>query len=290
MDAHCSFLTPGDLHMFNEGTHFRLYEKLGAHPCRRGDIDGVHFAVWAPNAEYVSVVGDFNRWNKNQVPLSPQGNSGIWEGFVPGITPGTLYKYHIQSRFNLYSAQKADPFAFASEVPPATASVVWDLAYTWNDEDWMAARGGKHSLEQPIAIYEVHPGSWKRVTEDQNRSLSYRELAEQLVEYVKKMGFTHVEFLPVMEHPFFGSWGYQTTGLFRADQPLWRPAGPHVLIDCLHQNGIGVILDWVPSHFPCDEHGLAYFDGTHLYEHADPRQGVHRIGTPWIFNYGRHEV
>jgi 1,4-alpha-glucan branching enzyme len=276
--------------MFNEGTHYRLYEKLGAHLCHDGDREGAYFAVWAPNAERVSVVGDFNGWDRNAAPLAPKGDSGIWEGFIAGAGKGLLYKYHVESRYHSYQARKADPFAFATETPPQTASVVWDLDYAWNDAEWMASRGGRQSLDQPIAIYEVHLGSWRRVVEDRQRSLSYRELAHDLVKYVKKTGFTHVEFLPVMEHPFYGSWGYQTTSYFAPTRRYGDPQDFMALIDNLHQNGIGVILDWVPSHFPNDEHGLAYFDGTYLYEHSDPRQGVHQDWNTCVFNYGRHEV
>ncbi|MBZ5496083.1 MAG: 1,4-alpha-glucan branching protein GlgB [Acidobacteriia bacterium] len=285
-----SLLTADDLYMFNEGTHYRLYNKLGSHLCRLGGVEGSYFAVWAPNAQYVSVVGDFNGWDRTSVPLSHQGHSGIWEAFVPGVNKGTLYKYRIESRYHLYRVNKADPFANATEMPPGTASVVWDLTYSWNDADWMANRGAKQALDRPFSIYEVHLGSWRRSIEEQHRSLSYRELALDLVEYVKKMGFTHVELLPVMEHPFYGSWGYQTTSYFAPTRRYGEPQDLMWLIDCLHQNNIGVIMDWVPSHFPSDEHGLAYFDGTHLYEHSDPRQGIHRDWNTFVFNYGRNEV
>ncbi|RLB41568.1 MAG: 1,4-alpha-glucan branching enzyme, partial [Deltaproteobacteria bacterium] len=283
-------LTEDDLYLFNEGTHFRLYKRLGAHPIATIEGSGTYFAVWAPNAEAVSVMGDFNDWSKDSHNLSPSGSSGIWHGFVPGVDKGVRYKYHIRSRYNSYSVDKADPFAFFNEAPPRTASIVWDLSYQWHDEQWMQERGSRNSLESPIAIYEVHLGSWMRVPEEGNRYLTYRELAHRLAEYATDMGYTHVEFLPVMEHPFYGSWGYQTTGYFAPTSRFGTPQDFMFLIDTLHQKGIGVILDWVPSHFPRDEHGLAYFDGTHLYEHADPRQGLHPDWDSFIFNYGRNEV
>jgi 1,4-alpha-glucan branching enzyme len=282
-----SFITDDDLHLFNEGTHARLYEKLGAH------IDGTagtYFAVWAPNAEGVSVAGSFNDWNKQSHPLSQRANSGIWEGFIPGVDRGALYKYFVQSRFMGYRAEKSDPFSFFNEIPPKSASIVWDLDYAWGDRDWMAQRRERNALNKPISIYEMHLGSWRRVPEEGNRSLSYREMAPLLVEYLKQTGFTHVEFLPIMDHPFFGSWGYQITGYFAPSGNYGTPQDLMYLVDLLHQNGYGVILDWVPSHFPADEHGLAYFDGTHLFEHADPRQGYHPEWNSYIFNYGRHEV
>ncbi len=290
MIAQHSLLSEDDLYMFNEGTHYRLYEKLGAHLCQAGGVAGTNFAVWAPNAEYVSVVGGFNGWDRAATPLAQRGRSGTWETFVPGVTKGALYKYHIESRYNRYQVDKADPYGNATEMPPGTASMVWDLTYPWGDSEWMATRGERHALDRPIAIYEVHLGSWRRVAEEGHRSLSYNELALALVKYIKEMGFTHVEFLPVMEHPFYGSWGYQTTSYFAPSRRYGKPEDLMWLIDCLHRNGIGVILDWVPSHFPMDEHGLGYFDGTHLYEHSDPRQGVHRDWNTFVFNYGRNEV
>ncbi len=290
MSGQHSLLTDDDLHMFNEGTHYRLYDKLGSGLCRSGGIDGAYFAVWAPNAEYVSVVGEFNHWDRDAAPLSQKGHSGIWEGFVPGVTAGTLYKYRIESRYHRYQVEKADPFANATEVPPGTASAVWNLAYDWHDAEWMARRGKRQRLDRPISIYEIHLGSWRRVIEEGHRSLSYRELAQQLIQYIQTMGFSHVEFLPIMEHPFYGSWGYQTTSYFAPTRRYGDPQDLMWLIDCLHQNNIGVILDWVPSHFPMDGHSLGYFDGTHLYEHADPRQGVHRDWDTFVFNYGRNEV
>jgi 1,4-alpha-glucan branching enzyme len=283
-----SRLGDDDLYLFNEGTHDKLYEKLGAHVIPDGS--GTHFAVWAPNAERVAVIGDFNGWNAASHPLHPRGQSGIWEGFVPGVALGTVYKYHIASRYQGYQVDKADPFGFLHEVPPRTGSVVWDLAYAWGDAEWMRTRAARNSLAAPISIYEMHIGSWMRVPEEGSRPLTYRELAPRLAEYVKRLGFTHVEFLPVMEHPFYGSWGYQTTGYFAPSSRFGTPQDFMFLVDHLHQRGIGVILDWVPSHFPTDEHGLGYFDGTHLYEHGDPRQGLHPDWNSFIFNYGRNEV
>ena len=285
-----TLLTADDLFLFNEGTHYRLFEKLGCRPLAVDGKAGSYFAVWAPNAEQVFVLGDFNGWNKQSHPLYSRGQSGIWEGFIPGIGPGALYKYHIVSRWNGYRVDKTDPFGFYMQVSSETASIVWDLSYPWGDREWMASRGGRNSLEAPISIYEVHLGSWKRVPEEANRSLNYRELAAQLAAHVKEMGFTHVEFMPITEHPFYGSWGYQTTGYFAPTSRYGTPQDFMFLVDTLHQQGIGVILDWVPSHFPNDEHGLAFFDGTHLFEHADPRSGVHPDWDTLIFNFGRHEV
>jgi len=288
--AEVTLLSADDLHYFNEGTHDRLFEKLGAHPLIVDGVRGTYFAVWAPNARWVSVIGDFNRWDPAAHPLQPREQSGIWEGFLPGVGPGARYKYHIVSRHGGYLVDKADPLAFAAEPPPRTASVVWDLGYAWGDAEWMAQRVQRNSLAAPMAIYEVHPGSWVRAPEEGRRWLTYRELAPRLAEYVRRMGFTHVEFLPVMEHPFYGSWGYQITGYFAPTGRYGTPQDLMFLIDFLHQEGIGVILDWVPSHFPTDEHGLGFFDGTHLYEHADPRRGIHPDWNSYIFNYGRHEV
>jgi 1,4-alpha-glucan branching enzyme len=288
--AAVTLLGAQDLHYFNEGSHVRLYDKFGAHPLSTGDAVGTYFAVWAPNAEYVGVMGDFNGWDKTSHPLHPKGSSGVWEGFIPDIGKGTNYKYHIASHQAGYRVDKADPFAFYAEVPPKTGSMVWDLEYTWSDQQWMAERSTRHHLGAPMSIYEVHLGSWRRVPEDHNRSLTYRELAHQLAEYVQQLGFTHVEFLPVMEHPFYGSWGYQTTGFFAPTSRYGTPQDFMYLVDHLHQHGIGVILDWVPSHFPSDEHGLGFFDGTHLYEHADPRQGIHPDWNSFIFNYSRNEI
>ena len=285
-----TLLGDADLHLFNEGTHYRLYDKLGAHPMSPDGAGGTYFAVWAPSAEQVFVMGDFNGWDRSTLPLAERGQSGIWEGFVPGAQPGQCYKYHIVSRYSDYRVDKADPLAFHAETPPKTGSVIWKLDYQWGDGAWMEQRKGPNSFSAPISIYEVHLGSWRRVAEDQNRSMTYRELAPALADYVSAMGFSHVEFLPVMEHPFYGSWGYQTTGYFAPTSRYGTPQDFMALVDALHQRGIGVILDWVPSHFPTDEHGLAYFDGTHLYEHADPRQGFHPDWKSDIFNYGRNEV
>ena len=278
-----------DFYLFNEGSHRRLYEKLGAHRMRVGGEEGTYFAVWAPNANRVAVIGSFNQWNRESHPLRARGNSGVWEGFIPGVERGALYKYLIHSRFLDYRVEKADPFSLFNEIPPKKASIVWDLDYSWGDGQWLAERGQNIKVNKPISIYEVHLGSWRRHAEG-NRSLSYRELAPLLADYVHQTGFTHVEFLPLMDHPFFGSWGYQITGYFAPSGNYGTPQDLMFLIDTLHQNGIGVILDWVPSHFPSDEHGLAYFDGTHLFEHADPRQGYHPEWNSYIFNYGRHEV
>ena len=283
-------LTHDDVYLFNEGSHFRLYEKLGAHPMAHEGEKGTHFAVWAPNAQKVSVLGDFNGWDTESHPLRPRESSGIWEGFIPGVEKGTSYKYHIASGLEGYRVDKADPFALYSEVPPRTASVVWDLNYSWGDEEWMENRQKRNGLNAPMVIYEMHVGSWGRVPEEGGRSLTYRELAPGLAEYVRRMGFTHVEFLPIMEHPFYGSWGYQTSGYFTPTSRYGTPQDFMYLIDELHQNGIGVILDWVPSHFPSDEHCLGYFDGTYLFEHVDPRQRIHPEWDTLIFNYGRKEV
>ncbi|MEO8217054.1 MAG: 1,4-alpha-glucan branching protein GlgB [Acidobacteriota bacterium] len=283
-------MTDSDIYLFNEGNHHRLYEKLGAHFGRDEGRSGVWFAVWAPAAASVSVAGDFNEWSPDATPMGRRGSSGIWEGFVSGLEERALYKFHIVSAVNGYEVDKTDPFGFLQETSPQTASVLTNLDYTWGDGEWMAKRSERNSLEAPMSIYEVHLGSWARVPEEGFRSLTYRELGSRLVQYVKETGFTHVEFLPVMEHPFFGSWGYQTTGYFAPTSRLGTPQDLMNLIDLLHQNDIGVILDWVPSHFPTDEHGLGYFDGTHLFEHADPRQGFHQDWKSLIFNYGRNEV
>jgi 1,4-alpha-glucan branching enzyme len=285
-----TLLTDDDLYLFNEGSHLRLYDKLGAHLLTVDREAGTYFAVWAPSAEQVFVMGDFNGWNKSSHPLGQRGQSGIWEGFVPGVKSAAIYKYRIVSRHKGYRVDKADPLAFHSETPPKTASIVWDLDYEWGDEDWLENRRVRNALDSPIAIYEVHLGSWMRASEDGSRSLGYRELAPKLAEYVKRLGFTHVELLPVMEHPFYGSWGYQTTGYFAPTSRQGTPQDFMHLVDCLHQNGIGVILDWVPSHFPTDEFGLGFFDGTHLYEHGYPQKGFHPDWDSFIFNYGRHEV
>jgi 1,4-alpha-glucan branching enzyme len=250
----------------------------------------VAFAVWAPNAEAVSVVGEWNGWVPGKDPLALQGGSGIWAGFVPGIGKGTVYKLHVRSRVHGYTVEKADPFGFHHETPPRTASIVWDLDYQWSDAEWMASRAARNALAAPISIYEVHLGSWRRDPADPRRLLSYRELAPLLAAHAVELGFTHVELLPVMEHPFYGSWGYQVTGFFAPTARQGTPQDLMFLVDTLHQAGVGVILDFVPAHFPSDEHGLGYFDGTHLFEHADRRQGHHPDWKSEIFNYGRHEV
>ncbi len=285
-----SLLTNDDLFLFNQGTHSQLYEKMGAHLTRMDGQDGAHFSVWAPNAERVSVIGDFNGWAPRKNPLQLRGNSGIHEGFVPDVKRGANYKYHIESRVQGYCVNKADPFGISCEVAPHTGSFVWDLDYEWHDQQWMQRRVQHNHRQAPISTYEVHLGSWRRLPDQPDRVLSYREVAEPLVEHVLKMGFTHVEFLPLTEHPFYGSWGYQTTGYFAATSRYGTPQDLMYLIDQLHQNGIGVLLDWVPSHFPNDEHGLGFFDGTHLFEHADPRKGFHPDWNSYIFNYGRTEV
>jgi len=285
-----SLLTQNDLYLFNEGSHYRIYDKLGAHVIDAGGEDGTYFAVWAPNAREVSVIGNFNHWQPRSHSLQPKGSSGIWEGFIPALGTGTLYKFHIDSHHHGHRGEKADPVAFFNERPPRTASVVWDLQYDWLDTNWMQSRAQPNSLKSAMSIYEVHIGSWMRVSEEHNRPFTYREMAPKLADYVHHMGFTHVEFLPVMEHPFYGSWGYQTTGYFAPTSRFGTPQDFMFLTDYLHQRGIGVILDWVPSHFPSDGHGIAYFDGTHLFEHADSRQGFHPDWKTHIFNYGRTEV
>lgn len=286
-----SRLTDQDIYLFREGSHVRLYNKLGSFPMEVDGRRGVLFAVWAPNARAVSVIGDFNDWEGGRHALSPRlDSSGIWEGFIPGLDHGTVYKYLIVSNQNGYQVEKGDPFARRWEEPPRTASVVWDVSYDWSDRQWMAERGRANALDAPQSVYEVHLGSWRRVPEDDNRSLTYRELADQLVEYVQWMGFTHVELMPVTEHPFYGSWGYQCTGYFAPTSRYGDPQDFKYLVDRLHQAGIGVILDWVPSHFPSDMHGLSYFDGTYMFEHADPKRGYHPEWNSYIFNFGRHEV
>ncbi len=285
-----SLLSDVDLYLFNEGNHHKLYDKLGAHPLEVNGTAGTYFAVWAPNARDVYVIGDFNGWNRTSHRLQPREKSGIWEGFIKGIGAGSVYKYYIVSQYHDYSVEKADPFAFFSEVPPKTASIVHDLGYAWGDETWMKERHKRNALDAPVSVYEVHLGSWRRVPEEGNRWLTYREIAPRLARYANQMGFTHVEFLPVMEHPFYGSWGYQTTGYFAPTSRYGTPQDFMYLIDFLHRHNIGVILDWVPSHFPNDQHALGFFDGTHLYEHEDPIQGVHPEWNSYIFNYGRNEV
>jgi 1,4-alpha-glucan branching enzyme len=284
-----SLLTDHDVYLFKQGTHYRLYEKLGSHAVRVQDEDGVLFAVWAPNATRLSVVGDFNDWQPGAHPLRKRGDgTGIWEGFIPGLEQGALYKYRVESRQGRYRANKGDPFARRWELPSGTASVVWRPEHDWQDQEWMARRGRLNALDAPWSIYELHLGSWRRG--EDNRFLSYRELAGPLAEYAGHMGYTHVELMPVTEHPFYGSWGYQTIGYFAPTARYGLPEDLMYLIDHLHRNGIGVLLDVVPSHFPNDEHGLVYFDGTSLYEHADPKRGFHPEWNSYIFNYGRNEV
>lgn len=286
-----SLLTDEDLYLFNEGNHSRLYQKLGSHLVSdKSGEEGAAFAVWAPDAAAVHVIGDFNEWRPGAHPLVPRGNSGVWEGFVPKVEKGHGYKYRIDSRHNGYRVDKADPFAVHHRNPPDTSSVVWDLDYTWRDQGWMEARKNADWNRKPLSIYEVHLGSWRRHSGEGDRFLSYRELAVPLGNYVREMGFTHVEFLPIMEHPFYGSWGYQVSGFFAPTSRYGTPQDFMALIDHLHQLDVGVILDWVPSHFVKDEHALGYFDGSHLFEHADPRLGLHPDWDSLIFNYGRNEV
>ncbi|MEI6777026.1 MAG: 1,4-alpha-glucan branching protein GlgB [Chloroflexales bacterium] len=283
-------LTDADVYLFGEGTHYRLYEKLGAHPTEIDGTPGTYFAVWAPNAEYVAVIGEWNGWDAGSHPLKLHGNSGIWETFLPGIGKGAAYKFHIASRYYGYREDKTDPFGSYFEVAPRTASLVWDRDYDWGDGDWMATRGQRQNTHAPMAIYEMHFGSWMRDPAYPDRFLSYREIAPLLADHMKTCGFTHIELMPVTEHPFYGSWGYQTTGFFAPTSRCGTPQDFMFFVEYLHQQGIGIILDWVPSHFPTDGHGPAYFDGTHLFEHADPRKGFHPDWGSYIFNYGRNEV
>ncbi len=287
-----SLLTEYDIYLFREGKHASLYDKMGAHLIEHNGQQGVHFSVWAPSAEWVTVVGDFNGWNRESHALFPRwDSSGIWEGFIPGLQAGTVYKYFIKSRHHGYIVEKGDPFGFLWEEPPKTASVVCGMDYKWNDKKWLATRKQKADEgTQPFSVYEMHIGSWRRVPEEDNRSYTYQELAKDLPGYLKWLGYTHVEFLPVMEHPFYGSWGYQTTGYFAPSSRFGTPQDFMHLVDALHKEGVGVILDWVPSHFPTDQHGLDYFDGTHLFEHEDPKKGFHPDWKSNIFNYGRNEV
>lgn len=281
-------LSDFELHLHGEGTHFEAYNSLGAHIVECEGLNGVRFTVWAPNAEAVSVVGDFNDWDTRR-HLMRARNGGVWEIFVPELGEGAGYKYHVRSRYHGYQQMKADPYAFAAELPPKSASIVCDLGkYEWSDAGWIASRATKDLLKEPVAIYEVHLGSWMRGPN--NRMLSYRELADSLVEYVKRMGYTHIELLPALEHPFTGSWGYQVIGYFAPTSRLGPPEDFMYFVDRCHQAGIGVIMDWVPGHFPKDAHGLVYFDGTALYEHEDPRKGEQRDWGTLIFNYGRNEV
>ncbi|MDD3520548.1 MAG: 1,4-alpha-glucan branching protein GlgB [Actinomycetota bacterium] len=281
--------TEYDIYLFKNGNHFKLYEKMGAHQRKIDGENGIYFAVWAPNANSVSVVGDFNYWNEEDGKLiNRKDASGIWETFIPGLKEGSLYKFKIKPRFKNNYIEKADPFSFFCETPPKTASVIRNLAYDWKDEKWMAARARHNKLDAPFSVYELHLGSWKRNHE--NDFLNYRDAAKELAQYIIENGFTHIELLPIMEHPFYGSWGYQITGFFAPTSRYGNPQDFMYFIDYLHQQGIGVILDWVPSHFPDDPHGLYLFDGTHLYEHADKKLGYHPDWKSQIFNYGRYEV
>ena len=285
-----SILSDFDRYLLAEGTLHRAYERLGAHFMERDGQRGVQFAVWAPNAKFVSVIGDFNGWNISANRMEPSA-AGVWEVFIPRLRQGDTYKYHIESAYRGYTVDKADPYCFSAEIRPQTASRVWDLqSYGWQDDSWMATRAKRNSLDAPISIYEVHLGSWRRVPEEGDRWLTYREMAPVLADYVHDAGFTHIELLPVMEHPFDGSWGYETTGYFAPTSRFGSPNDFKYFVDYLHQHEIGVILDWVPAHFPKDEAGLGYFDGSHLYEHADPRKGEHPDWNTFVFNYGRNEV
>ncbi len=283
-------LTEYDLYLFGEGTHYLKYEKLGAHVVEMAGVSGVSFAVWAPNAKRVSVVGDFNSWDGRVFPMRSRGASGIWEIFLPGLDEGALYKFEIFSRVGDHLGLKSDPYGFSAEIRPNTASVVCNIdRYKWNDSAWLADRASRDWLHSPMSIYEVHAGSWRRHFED-GRWLTYRELADELIPYVKRMGYTHIELMPIMEHPFDASWGYQTVGYFAVTSRFGSPADFMYFVDRCHQENLGVILDWTPAHFPRDAHGLAFFDGTHLYEHADPRMGEHPDWGTLVFNYGRNEV
>ncbi len=285
-----SLFTASDIDLFKSGKHYRLYEKMGSHTITLDGVEGTYFAVWAPSAKTVSVIGDFNYWLEGEHQLYVRWDeSGIWEGFIPNVGKGSVYKYKIQSHHNDIKTEKADPYARRCEHPPKTASIVWDEPYHWKDEKWMKKRKDHNALDAPFSVYEVHLGSWKKKM-DENRSLSYVELADELVAYVKTMNFTHVELMPVMEYPYDPSWGYQLTGYFAPTSRFGYPEEFKLLVDTLHQNDIGIILDWVPSHFPEDAHGLGFFDGSCLYEHPDKRRGYHPDWKSLIFNYGRNEV
>ena len=285
-----SLFTDYDINLFKAGKHYRLYQKFGSHILEVNGIKGTYFAVWAPSAKAVSVVGDFNYWIEGEHPLFVRwDHSGIWEGFIPNVGKGNLYKYKIESHNNGIKTEKADPYARRCEHPPKTASVIWEDNYNWRDAKWMKERKKKNALDAPFSVYEVHLGSWKKQVEE-NRFLSYKELATELVDYVKEMGFTHVELMPIMEYPFDPSWGYQITGYYAPTSRFGYPEEFKLLVDKLHQNDIGIILDWVPSHFPEDSHGLGFFDGSHLYEHPDRRKGYHPDWKSLIFNYSRNEV
>ncbi len=285
-----SFITEYDLHLFAEGNFLQLYEKLGAHVLTQKGAKGTHFAVWAPNATSVSVIGDFNQWDAQKNKMTAMGSSGVWTTFIEGLAEGTLYKYKVENSNFGYVEEKTDPVGFFSEQRPKTASIVKNLDYKWKDDSWIEKREKSNSNSSPISIYEVHLGSWMRVPSDNNRWMTYKELAAQLVPYVKSMGFTHIEVLPLNEHPLDASWGYQPTGYFAASSRFGEPSDLMHLVDECHQAGIGVILDWVPGHFSKDGHGLGIFDGTHLYEHADSRKKEHKEWGTYIFNYGRNEV
>ncbi|MEC4676874.1 MAG: 1,4-alpha-glucan branching protein GlgB, partial [Nitrospirota bacterium] len=284
-------LTDYDIYLIREGKHYNKYEKFGAHLMEIDGISGVHFAVWAPNAEAVSVIGDFNRWDNRRHPMRVIGSSGIWELFIPGAREGDLYKFEIKSRFNKYRAVKADPYGFYFEQRPKSASIVYDInKYSWNDDEWMTNRSKTNWFRRPVSIYEVHLGSWMRAPDDGDGFLTYREFADRLIEYVKEMGYTHIELLPLSEHPLDDSWGYQTIGYFAPTSRFGTPDDFMFFVDKCHQNNISIILDWSPAHFPKDGHGLGFFDGTALYEHQDPRKGEHKNWGTLIFNYGRNEV
>jgi len=294
-----SFLSDYDLYLFGQGKHYQIYEKMGAHPRTINGVAGVNFAVWAPNALNVSVIGDFNDWNRSANPMQRRHNDlGVWECFVPGLQAGALYKFAIYSRYNSYTVDKTDPYGFSAELRPRTASIVADISqYQWGDGEWMREHGKRQQLDAPISMYEVHLGSWKHIPErrvegnpEEDRFLTYRELAVELAAYVKDLGFTHIELLPITEYPFDGSWGYQVTGYYAPTRRYGTPEDFQFFVDYMHQQGIGVILDWVPAHFPKDGTALSYFDGTHLYEYADTRKGEHKEWGTLVFDYGRSEV
>jgi len=284
-----SLFTDFDINLFKAGKHYNLFDKMGSHPMTLNGVQGTYFAVWAPSAKKVSVVGDFNYWLEGDHALNVRWDgSGIWEGFIPNVGPGNLYKYKIQSHHNGVVTEKADPYARFCEHPPQTASVVWEEAYTWKDKKWLTQRKKSNQLDQAISVYEVHLSSWKKKAD--GKSLSYADMAKELVAYVKEMAYTHVEFMPLMEYPYDPSWGYQLTGYYAPTSRFGTPVELKALIDAFHQENIAVILDWVPSHFPSDDHGLGFFDGSHLYEHPDPRKGYHKDWKSLIFNYERPEV
>ena len=284
-----SLFTDFDINLFKAGKHYNLFDKMGSHPMTLNGVQGTYFAVWAPSAKKVSVVGDFNHWLEGDHALNVRWDgSGIWEGFIPNVGPGNLYKYKIQSHHNGVVTEKADPYARFCEHPPKTASVVWEEAYTWKDKKWLTQRKKSDQLDQAISVYEVHLSSWKKKAD--GKSLSYADMAKELVAYVKEMAYTHVEFMPIMEYPYDPSWGYQLTGYYAPTSRFGTPVELKALIDAFHQENIAVILDWVPSHFPSDDHGLGFFDGSHLYEHPDPRKGYHKDWKSLIFNYERPEV